>query len=48
MLINEIIVTPYQVVYHNVTVNIPMCYSNTTIVNMYLIYRKLVYKIIIN
>jgi hypothetical protein len=25
-----------------------MCYNNTTIVNMYLIYRKLIYKIIVN
>ena len=48
MLIHEIIVTPYYVIYYNVTVNILMCYSNTTIVNMYSLYRKLVYKIIIN
>jgi hypothetical protein len=34
-------------VYHNITVNIHICYSNTTIVNMYSIYRKLVYKIIV-
>jgi hypothetical protein len=36
------------VIYYNVTVNIPMCYSNPIIVNMYWHYRKLVYKIIIN
>ena len=35
-------------VYYNVMVNIPMCYSNPTIVNMYWHYRKLVYKIIVN
>ena len=35
-------------VYYNVIVNIPMCYSNPTIVNMYWHYCKLVYKIIIN
>ena len=29
-------------------VNIPMCYSNSTIVNMYWHYSKLVYKIIVN
>ena len=29
-------------------VNIPMCYSNPTIVNMYWHYHKLVYKIIVN
>ena len=29
-------------------VNIPMRYSNSTIVNMYWHYRKLVYKIIVN
>ena len=29
-------------------VNILMCYSNPTIVNMYWYYRKLVYKIIVN
>jgi hypothetical protein len=29
-------------------VNIPMWYSNTTIVNVYSIYCKLVYKIIVN
>jgi hypothetical protein len=34
-------------VYHNITVNIHICYSNTTTVNMYSIYRKLVYKIIV-
>ena len=48
MLIHEIIVTPYYVIYYNVMVNILMCYSNTTIVNMYSLYRKLVYKIIVN
>jgi hypothetical protein len=48
MLIYEIIVTPYYVIYYNVTVNIPMCNSNPTIVNMYWHYRKLVYKIIVN
>jgi hypothetical protein len=36
------------VVYYNVTVNIPTCYSNSTIVNMYWHCRKLVYKIIVN
>jgi hypothetical protein len=36
------------VVYYNVTVNIHMCYSNPTIVNIYWYYRKLVYKIIVN
>ena len=35
MLIFKIIVTPYFVIYYNVTVNIPMCYSNTIVVNMY-------------
>ena len=35
-------------VYYNVMVNIPMCYSNPTIINMYWHYRKLVYKIIVN
>ena len=29
-------------------VNIPMSYSNPTMVNMYWHYRKLVYKIIVN
>jgi hypothetical protein len=29
-------------------VNIPMCYSNSTIVNMYWYCRKLVYEIIVN
>jgi hypothetical protein len=29
-------------------VNILMCYSNSTIVNIYWHYRKLVYKIIVN
>ena len=29
-------------------INISMCYSNSTIVNMYWHYRKLVYKIIVN
>ena len=48
MIIYEIIVTSYYVIYYNVTVNILMCYSNVTIVNMYSLYRKLVYKIIIN
>jgi hypothetical protein len=46
MLIYEIIVTPYYDIYHNIIVNISMCYSNSTIVNIY--YRKLVYKIIVN
>jgi hypothetical protein len=35
-------------VYYNVMVHIPMCYSNPTIVNMYWYYRKLIYKIIVN
>ena len=35
-------------VYYNITVNISMCYSNPTIVNMYTYYCKLVYKIILN
>ena len=35
-------------VYYNVMVNIPMCYNNPTIVNMYWHYRKWVYKIIVN
>ena len=35
-------------VYYNVMVNIPVCYSNPTIVNIYWHYRKLVYKIIVN
>ena len=48
MLIYEIIVTPYYVIYYKVTVNILICYTNTTIVNMYSLYRKLVYKIIVN
>jgi hypothetical protein len=48
MLIYKIIVTPYYVIYYNVTINIPMCNSNPTIVNMYWHYRKLVYKIIVN
>ena len=48
MIIHEIIVTPYYVIYYNVTINILMCYSNTTIVNIYSLYRKLVYKIIVN
>jgi hypothetical protein len=38
----EIILTPYYVIYYNVMVNIFLYYSNTTIVNMYLLYRKLV------
>jgi hypothetical protein len=29
-------------------VNIPMCYSNSTIVNIYWHCRKLIYKIIVN
>ena len=29
-------------------INIPMCYINPTIINMYWHYRKLVYKIIVN
>jgi hypothetical protein len=48
MLIYKIIVTPYYVIYYNITVNISMCYSNLTIVNIYWHYRKLVYKIIVN
>ena len=40
ILIYEIIVTLYWVVYYNVMVNIPMCYSKPN-------YRKLVYKIIV-
>ena len=48
MLIYEIIVTPYYVVYYNVMVNISVCYSNPTIVNIYWHYRKLVYKIMVN
>jgi len=36
------------VIYYNITVNIPICYSNPNIVNMYTYYRKLVYKIIVN
>ena len=35
-------------VYYNVMVNIPMCYNNPIIVNIYWHYRKLVYKIIVN
>ena len=35
-------------VYYNVMVNIPMCYNNLAVVNMYWHYRKLVYKIIVN
>jgi hypothetical protein len=35
MLIYEIIVTPHYVIYYNIMVNIPMCYSNSTIVNIY-------------
>jgi len=35
-------------VYYNVTVNIPMCYSNIIIVNMYSLYRKLSIKNIVN
>jgi hypothetical protein len=48
MLIYEIIVTPYYVIYYNIMVNIPICYSNSTIVNIYWHCRKLVYKIIVN
>jgi hypothetical protein len=48
MLIDEIIVTSYYVIYYNIMVNIPKCYSNSTIVNIYWHCRKLVYKIIIN
>jgi hypothetical protein len=48
MLIYDIIVTPYYVIYYNIMVNISMCYSNQTIVNIYLHCRKLVYKIIVN
>jgi hypothetical protein len=48
MLIYKIIVTPYYVIYYNIMVNIPMCYSNSTIVNIYWHCRKLVYKIIVN
>ena len=48
MLIHDIIVTSYYVIYYNVMVNILMYYSNTPIVNMYSLYRKLVYKIIVN
>jgi hypothetical protein len=40
MLIYEIIVTPYYNIYYNIMVNILMCYSNPTIVNMYWHYRK--------
>jgi hypothetical protein len=48
MLIYEIIVTPCYVIYYNIMVNILMCYSNSTIVNIYWHCRKLVYKIIVN
>jgi hypothetical protein len=48
MLIYEIIVTLYYVIYYNIMVNIHMCYSNSTIVNIYWQCRKLVYKIIVN
>jgi hypothetical protein len=48
MLIYDIIVTPYYVIYYNIMINIPMCYINLTIVNIYWYYRKLVYKIIVN
>jgi hypothetical protein len=48
MLIYKIIVTSYYVIYYNITVDIPMCYSNSTIVNIYWYYRKLVYKISVN
>jgi hypothetical protein len=34
MLIYEIIVTPYYVIYYNIMVNISMCYSNSTIVKI--------------
>jgi hypothetical protein len=48
MLIYEITVTPYYVIYYSIMVNIPICYSNSTIVNIYWHCRKLVYKIIVN
>jgi hypothetical protein len=48
MLIYEIIVTPYYVIYYNIIVNILMCYSNSTIVNIDCQCRKLVYDIIVN
>jgi hypothetical protein len=48
MLIYEIIVTSYYVIYYNIIVNISMCYSNSSIVNIYWYCRKLVYKIIVN
>jgi hypothetical protein len=35
MLIYKIIVTPYYVIYYNIMINISMCYSNSTIVNIY-------------
>ena len=35
-------------VYYNIMVNILMCYSNPTTVNMYTYYCKLVYKVIVN
>jgi hypothetical protein len=48
MLIYDIIVTPYYVIDYNIMVNILMCYSTSTIVNIYRYCRKLVYKIIVN
>jgi hypothetical protein len=48
MLIYEIIIISYYVIYYNIMVNILMCYSNSTIVNIYWYYHKLVYKIIVN
>jgi hypothetical protein len=35
-------------IYYNIMVNILMCYSNLTIVNIYWHYHKLVYKIIVS
>jgi hypothetical protein len=48
MLIYKIKVTPCYVIYYNIMINIPMCYSNSTIINIYWHCRKLVYKIIVN
>jgi hypothetical protein len=48
MLIYDIIVTPYYVIDYNIMVNISMCYSNSTIVNIYWHCRKLIYEIIVN
>jgi hypothetical protein len=48
MLIYDIIVTLYYVIYYTIMVNIHMCYSNSTIINIYWHCRKLVYKIIVN